>query len=310
MQRFTKVLSYLGLVGLVVTLWGCEENVDPVLGVSQPFTMYGFIDPTATRQTLRVFPIDGRLLLANNPRIDAQVESTDLGTNETVVWTEDFRQYEDGQYGFVFRGPFSASFEGAYRLRVSRSDGLASEVVVNVPPRVEMELLEPIDTPGLIAQPVLWGSETPQLIDVKVVYNLQVGLSADSELTAVTIRYTGRVRQVEEGWRVDVTLAEDLDIIRGELFRRNLVNNFTTPLILNQVTISGMIVNKEWNPPGGRFNPDALVEPGTFSNVENGFGFFGAGYVEQVAWVPEAELMRRAGFTPPPPPEGTRVDSQ
>lgn len=299
MHRFSHILA-LGLMGsLSIALWGCEESVDPVLGTGQPFTLYGFIDPTADQQTIRIFPIDGRLLLADNPTVDAQVESTDLETGQSVGWTEDFQRYVDGQYGFVYRGPFSAEYNRSYRVQVSRSDGTSSEVEVHVPPRIDMELLDPIDTPGLVAQPVFWPSETPQLIDVKVIYNVQIGVGFDFDTTKVTIPYSGRVRQDTDGWHVNVRMAEDVDVVRDELFRRGLVNNFVTPIILHKVVVSSMIVNTEWNPPEGRFDIESLVEPGTFSNVENGFGFFGAGYVEQVGWLPEAELIRRSGFTPP-----------
>ena len=44
--------------------------------------------------------------------------------------------------------------------------------------------------------------------------------------------------------------------------------------------------NAEWDPPGGVFDADVLVQPGTLSNVENGFGFVGAGYRLSSTWIP------------------------
>jgi len=200
MHRISQICALVLLGGLGMTLWGCEESVDPVLGTGQPFTMYGFIDPTAFRQTIRVFPVDGRLVLADNPSIDARVESTDLETGETIEWSEDFQQYADGQYGFVFRGPFDAQFDRPYNVTVRRSDGQLSEVEVRVPPRVEMELLEPISLPGFVVQPVFWSSETPQLIDVKVIYHVEGSGGFSVDTTKVTIPYSGRVTQEEDGW--------------------------------------------------------------------------------------------------------------
>ena len=54
--------------------------------------------------------------------------------------------------------------------------------------------------------------------------------------------------------------------------------------------------DENWISPIGVFDPDFLVEPGTFSNVDNGFGYFGSGYVETIALRPPVALIRRAGF--------------
>ena len=36
------------------------------------------------------------------------------------------------------------------------------------------------------------------------------------------------------------------------------------------------VLDANWDPPGGVFNPEVLAQPGAYSNVENGYGFFGS----------------------------------
>ncbi len=60
----------------------------------------------------------------------------------------------------------------------------------------------------------------------------------------------------------------------------------TIGLKLTKITIHLIAANADWDPPGDTFDIDVLVQPGTLSNVENGFGFVGAGYRLLGTWVP------------------------
>ena len=41
-----------------------------------------------------------------------------------------------------------------------------------------------------------------------------------------------------------------------------------------------------------------LVQPGLMSNVDNGFGFVGAGYRIELTWLPDDDVVARSGFRP------------
>ena len=65
---------------------------------------------------------------------------------------------------------------------------------------------------------------------------------------------------------------------------------------MNRVEISAVVTDVEWVPPDGRFDPDILVEPGTLTNVQGGFGFVSAGYRTKIIWLPSDEVLDVAGF--------------
>ena len=64
------------------------------------------------------------------------------------------------------------------------------------------------------------------------------------------------------------------------------------------VSFSTVLGNEEWVPPDGEFNAANLIQPGTFSNVENGFGFVGAGYRLQRSWTLPFEVVEKTSFVP------------
>ena len=67
-------------------------------------------------------------------------------------------------------------------------------------------------------------------------------------------------------------------------------------LKLLDITLRMVVVNEAWDPPGGRFDPSVLAQPGVLQNVENGYGFVGAGYHLQKNWLPPDEALEAAGF--------------
>ena len=81
--------------------------------------------------------------------------------------------------------------------------------------------------------------------------------------------------------------------IEADFIEKDLPRDF---ICTRELTLTVHIGNEEWVSPVGLFDPDVLVEPGTLSNISNGFGFFGAGYTESVTWDPSNLLLIQAGF--------------
>ena len=67
---------------------------------------------------------------------------------------------------------------------------------------------------------------------------------------------------------------------------------------LVQVTLEAEVASEDWRPRGTVFDPDLLLEPEGFSNVEGGYGFVGSAYPAALTWAPEAQAGIRAGFRP------------
>ena len=76
----------------------------------------------------------------------------------------------------------------------------------------------------------------------------------------------------------------DLDLVRDRDTLDTMVSlNASTALAGLGMTIT--VLDEAFVPPGGEFDLETLVQPGTFSNVENGFGFIGSVGRFSVEWL-------------------------
>jgi hypothetical protein len=293
-----RIALFAAFVLAAAVLGGCEESVDPILGTERAFSVYGFLDPRADTQAVRVFPIEGRLERTRPDPLDAVVTAEALDTGVQTVWTDTLVRYQSplypDAYGHVFFARMAVAHEQAYRLTVSRSDGVTAAATVTVPPVAE-PTVRPSVTEGFeIRIPVFW-ARAPRLNQIEVAYQLTV----NGRATEVAIPYAAaRQRPEGDGVVMDVQFRDDALTIR-----RTVNSGLGGRIALLGIEQRVLVSNAEWAPPGGVYDPDVLVQPGVFSNVEDGFGFFGAGYPDTTSWVPDSTLIRQVGLEPPPPPE-------
>ncbi|NBC17221.1 MAG: hypothetical protein GVY18_07880 [Bacteroidetes bacterium] len=291
-----RLVPVVLLLLTAVLLGGCEESVDPILGTDRAFTLYGLLNPQADTQAVRVFPIEGDLTRTRPEPLDAEVASENLTTGAATAWQDSLVLYRsslfEDTYGHVYFAPLQVQHEHTYRVRATRSDGAATMVEVTVPPVSEPEL-RPFDVERFsVTMPVFW-PRAPQLNQIQVVYRLTV----DGAPQEVVVDYPIAAQQRDAGGIVmAVNFLEDARTIRSTV-NEGLGGRIALIEIVQRV----LVTNAEWNPPGGVYDPDVLVQPGVFSNVEDGFGFVGAGYPASIAWVPEEAIVQQAGFEYVPP---------
>ena len=193
-------------------------------------------------------------------------------------------QEENKQYAHVFWSPFLTPFDRAYRLEVERSDGAASRVEVVVPLLTELVMPERTEqAPALL--PVFVRGEAPNVIRIEVTYRYRFKTPLGNDDGEATVSYEGKARRIEGGWVIDLIPLSDLRSIQ-RLIEQSISVDPEIGLKLTRITLRLIVANAAWDPPGATFDPDVLVQPGTLSNVENGFGFVGAGYRLLGTWVP------------------------
>ncbi|MEM6647238.1 MAG: hypothetical protein AAF730_13400 [Bacteroidota bacterium] len=286
-------------------LTGCEESVDPILETDVPFTLFGYLDPKADVQSIRVFPIESEFDTRIERPIDAVVTSTNLTAGGTVTWTgENVFFSENGTFGHVFSAPFAAAYGQDYEIEVRRSDGATSSVAVSVPPAVTNVFAQPPDQvfnaqlprPG-VEQDVRFVSGFSTFLDATLTYFTRVkrtGAGGNSFFTrdTLSIAYEERMAQAGDGWDFTVALSEDRFTLAEMLVNRQAIDDEDDCIIVERMRASVFVTNDEWTPPNGRFDVNEIIQPGTFSNVDNGFGFVGAGYTEEYLWrTPEPEMQ-------------------
>lgn len=288
--------TFAGAVALCAALLsGCSESVEPNLGIDRPFTIWGLFNPRADTQAARLFTIESDIQLITSAPIDATITSTDLATGEVRVWQDSVVQLADGTYRHVYWSAFRAEHGHTYRLEARRSDGAASSATVTVPMPAALRILPPsVDDVRQAVQSVLVEGTPPSLPRIDVAYEI-FGLDPLLENgVVITIPYANREVIRSEGRRLDIDVGEDFRTITLVLEERGVRPQ---PLGLRDMTIRVHVGDAGWVSPSGSFDPDVLVEPGVLTNVENGFGFVGAGYVLVETWRPPEDLLQRAGFT-------------
>jgi hypothetical protein len=280
---------------------GCEEEVVGVLGTDQTYSMYGVLNPRADTQYIRVFPIEGLLVSGQPVPLDARFESLNLTTDERVAWRDSVVE-DRGGYGHIFWAPFRAEYGESYRITIEGADQQRAGVEVVVPPLTEPEL----ETPGgdfSVLLPIRFRGEIPRLIRTELAFYLQYTVATTAtgapvvRADTVNLGYDDRVSRTSTGLLLNVNLTEAAQIAREQVGGDP---DFDVRFGINllYITMDAIVANDAWNPPGGVFDPNVLVQPGVMSNVENGFGFVGAGYRVGLSWQPTNDVMERAGFAP------------
>lgn len=284
LRRLAPLVGLLALLAL-----GCEDSVVPAGDAGRPFTLYAVLDPTEDRQALRLAAFRPGLDASADAEADAEVTSTDLNTGELVAWTDSLVAFGEGRFGHVFHADFRPVYGHTYRVEARRSDGAVSSAEVTVPPLVEPLPLEAVRS-GTVVLPTLWPG-VPELNEPQVTYVVE---APDCEVRAVTLPASRPAEPFEFGWRVETDLLADAEAVFEALAP-------ATSLGLIAVRVGAHVASANWYPPGGTFDPEVLVDPNAFTNVRNGFGFVGAGYVLSVPVRIEPTYRSQAGFRAPSP---------
>jgi hypothetical protein len=278
------LLRFCVVLLVLAALVGCDEGIAPTTGAEFPFALFGQFDADADTQAVRVVAIAETIDTLDPDSIDARVTSTHQQSGEMRVWSDSLVRYADGTRGHVFFAPFEVDYNGTYSLRAERSDGEAATVTVTVPPLTALDSLRREGVPGPVRY-VVGVDDAPRLTGIRATYTF-VG-----DLPSVhVVRHTDLAERTETGWEVAIPFEEDV----REILSRSQAGD--VGLLTFEVSV--YVSNEEWNvdAAGGAFDPEVLVQPGTLSNVENGFGFFGAGYRLRLPLRPFTQDQLRAGL--------------
>jgi hypothetical protein len=113
----------------------------------------------------------------------------------------------------------------------------------------------------------------------------------------VEVSYDGKVSRMDDGgWTIMIDMYADAADVFADYAQNCLITKESPDIALRRVELHFVVASAEWAPPGGVFDPDELVEPGRLSNVENGFGFIGAGELMRYRWTPSANIRYDLGF--------------
>jgi hypothetical protein len=270
------------------------------VGTDLPYSLWGVLDPLAEAQHVRVFPIEGTLNPGRPEPLDARFVSTDLDTGAEQVWRDSVSVDTFGVVGHVFSAPLQVEYDHRYRVEITGADGRASWVEVEVPARTMLSQGIPDTTAGVLLSAYVLG-DAPRLVrsELEFFVGYVDGFSASGCPNYTIIRhvvaYDDRIRPNEDGWWFLVNLEE---VFAFSLERALLNPRFVEVLgiTLGSLRFRTIVANEAWMPPNGQFDPNVLVQPGLMENVQNGFGFVGAGYHLSTLWALPPTVVNKSGF--------------
>ncbi len=270
---------------------GCDNTVDPFIESDRYFTIFGYLDTATDTQYVRVVPFRTEIGGTAGDTLDVRVTATDLENDVVYEWRDSVITYSDGSVGHVFYAPFRPIPQHTYRFSVEKPDGSASWAETVVPPAEEVEVTPPAafaDPP--LTQTVTWRDIEVEPFRVEVWYRFSE-YPPNEPFTDLVVTYDEIGGQVNEtDWRVQVKLTEDLEEIKPMLRPGSPLMGVGMRLTMS---------DDAWRPPGGVFNREVLVQPGTFSNVEHGFGYFGSVNQYTVEWVLDPATVEKLGVASP-----------
>ena len=201
--------------------------------------------------------------------------------------------YADGTYGYLFWAPFRAKGGHTYRVEVTRSDGASSRAEVSVPALPEAQA--PSYEPNVIWPLRIAGSNL-RVRSVEIVYQIR-WYWCTPDFGRFTYSYTNQVQHLSDAIRLDLDLeGEFRDMLSAIRQNGDYHPVDYGGLYYNWITLRMVVTNDDWVPPGDTLDPEVLIQPGTMTNVENGFGFIGSGYQLETMLDPPDDALRAAGW--------------
>lgn len=280
------LLSLIAALALLAPATGCSEDVPAAGGLSESYTVWGALDPTADTQRVRVVRITPTISTGDPAPLPVQVTSTDAATGASTAWTERTVTFPDGVVAHLYEAVLRPAFGSVHVLRVVDPERPEVSVAVRIPEQAPPPVRLPTEfTAGQPVYNVFWAN-TARMNHAEAWFTLQ-STDCNTHLRKVELGPT-LSGPVEFGWQVRLPMETIGPVLRAGLE--------IAPYALLGIEVRGQIAGEDWRPPGGVFDPEVIVDPAVFGNVVGGFGFVGAAYETSVAWTPTSADVTGSSF--------------
>lgn len=297
-------------IGLFALSTGCDDPfIDPFANDDRWFTVWGWVDPDAPRQEVRVIPVTRRPSIItgtsdNNSEINARVFSINLDSGIETEWDHRLATLEDGTFGHVFSADLFVRPDDSLRLEVRRSDGKVTwaETRVPRPAPIDPDEVGPVyeaEDGHLMQDILLRDVERPW--SVRVLYRVE-GSLLGKWYTAVEYRQSGH-SDGQGNWIFTVDLTTDQEKIRADIKAAVEAGAVPRPEIgeipsagLNRMNVGVLELGEGWDLPSGEFDDEIFAFPDALTNVVNGYGYWGSGSRSTNQWIVPDSVSRRLGW--------------
>ena len=272
-SALNRVLTIGSLCMLVGCLFiACEVTLDPIEpDPTEPFSVFGSLNPKSSRQWIRVTPIRDTLFNAH-PEIDATVTLFDEVSNQVAELQDSvsFRRIDDDEtvYFINYWTDYPILPERTYIFRAQNSDGYTSSATVSIPANYQLPIIESVIQDATISRGTLKGDGIERVVILDVAYDLFVIKDEIefSEKVVVSQLYQNTFHRFDDG-TFDAIIddmaflrsAFNIDPTRGDFIR------------IDSAKIYMAAGNDSW-PDTESYTLEELTIPHFESNIENGVG--------------------------------------
>lgn len=123
------------LLGLVLAVIGCDTAFDPYAATDRYYAAYGYLNPAADTQWVRVEPLQDSILVGTTRDIDARLTMENVSTGTTVNWRDSLVRVE-GTPAWMHAFWTTAEIQPAhtYQIAIERQrDGARATAEATVP---------------------------------------------------------------------------------------------------------------------------------------------------------------------------------
>lgn len=294
-------MRQISLLTSLLSLWllaSCDEvTVNPIVESNQYYTVLGYLNMGAQVHYVRVVPLRGTVTQPDTPDRSAKVRTTDLNTGEQVAWRDSLVTLSDGKPAIVYYARFYVQDNHLYKLEVIRPDGKITSAETLVPQRSPLTFSSISVSPrigftSIYTQTLTYTSLSEIPYDVEVWYRYYNG--HNQPFTDVKMRYQdvyGRKGSLVDGkFQVTINYTED----KVQMERKEIYN--PTGATLYGVGIRLIRLDDTWKAPNGVWDPEVIAQPNVFTNVNNGFGYFGAVGQFDREWILPDDVVTGLGY--------------
>ena len=280
------------LIAAICLTSGCEEAfIDPFNNDSKYFTVYGFLDESknfqvGATQDVRVIAVTRNAENIDSPSspqadLDGRVFLTDISLEQTRELTHRLAEIQPGEFGHIFSTRIFIQPGRRYRLEIVREDGITATAETTIPntSSILVDQTSPLQAGNEITQDILLAGAS-NIWSADMVYHISGGGCFNS--TRYIIPYGRQGNSTEQGWALSVNITEDLAQIQSQLQSTNLT--------VCAMGIRAKVMDDQWVLPDGELNLEEISLPENLTNVENGYGFFGAAGLFQSDWALDPAL--------------------
>ncbi len=273
---------------VLLLLSACDESVNPIIESDRNYTLFGVLDMGRDTQFVRVIPIRSELESESQTPPDVVFTSEDLTNGSKLTWQDSVIVFPNSSVGYVYYIPMRVLPGHTYRIEViDHTTGIVTSAETTAPDLPEAVILPDTvqgsaTSGGIIrtgSQKIIWRGIDRKPYRIEQWYRF-LPASDGSPFVDVLLPYeppnkasTGE----SNAWEVNLELHKD---------RLALDTLLSVPsMALAGLGMQIVVLDPDYAPPGGVFDPEILVQPGTMTNVENGFGFIGSAGRFGIEWV-------------------------